>query len=213
MNRQSSEHPPALFAASLAVVLVPLLLLVGCNNRMDSTNSTSSKSKSKIPKLKFHRPKSAPVAASRLREIHESLIADSNLPEPTKFTIIEIIHGEGRSAHSHYYLESDWDPESDHHHDEDMPTSQKTHQLEIGIFTELKDIAAWMPNIAAAANLSESQWEKVNQACKALEELIDQKIAGIETEQGKRQAYRLNAAALNEPISKLEFLCGSLKQK
>lgn len=149
---------------------------VGCSQ--SGAQKAGGSQQTKLPKLKFHRPKSLLAVAKRLDEICTALQSEGPIPEPIQFTVIELVHGEGSGAHSHYYLDksagsSDPNVEAGDEPDYDdhggMKSVELTHQLEIDVFTELSDVILWIPNIAAAEGLEESEWTVINKKVRALE--------------------------------------------
>lgn len=179
------------------------LALPGCSNPA-ATGPEGDSAKPKLPKMKFHRPKTAELAVKRLRELHTAIDSDLDMPQPTSFSVLEIIHGEGKSAHSHFYLESRYKPEDEDHHHEGMKTSKKVHQVQIDALTEMKDIVSWLPNIAAGANLAEAKWNEVNSESKSMEDLFEKQITPAGSLDLKRQAYRKNAKTIQDCIARLE---------
>ena len=123
-----------------------------------------------------------------------------------QFSVVEVIHGEGQSAHSHYYLESKWDPDAEDHHHEGMKTTIEKHKLEVDAFTEMTDIVSWTPNIAAASELSEDDWNTVNKTCQSMEKLLESEWKNAKADSEKRAAYKKVATEFESHISQLESL-------
>ena len=188
---------------------VPLFVLLisatmfclGCGSS-GQEKQTAKNTERKLPKLKFHRPKTLTAAVERLTKIRNDLESSDQIPAPTKFTVIELIHGTGASAHSHYNLakpsssdptageDHDHDHEEDHDdHHEDMESSEVIHEIEIDVFTELTDVLGWLPKIAAAAEVDETNWLKVNKSSKALQLTLSNGFTEAKSDSEKRDAF------------------------
>lgn len=200
---------------------VPLFLVsatvfwLGCGNS-DQEKQTAKQSERKLPKLKFHRPKTLKAAAQRLAEIRTALQASDQIPAPTKFTVIELIHGTGASAHSHYNLakpssstnpsdDEDHSAHEDDHH-EDMESSEVIHEIEIDVFTEFTDVLGWLPKIAAAAEVDESNWLKVNKSSKALQLTLSDDLTAASSDSEKREAFLKHSDEVNSLVQLLDSI-------
>lgn len=185
------------------------VLLTGCDS--NSANSSNDDAKtSGLPKLKFHQPKTYSDAVVRLREIQDVLIGEDELPSPKQFKVLEIIHGEGAAAHSHYHLApgSEGAENEDHEHDdhghEDMKTEEKTHDVEIDIFTEYDDIVRWLPIIAANSDMPEATWNTVKDVSVALEECLEGILDGTEDAKEKRAGIKAKHDKIDGFLKQLE---------
>ena len=188
---------------SCLFVVVLELCFAGCSH--DTAINFSERHVQTLRKMKFHRPENAKLATMRMRQIHNVLNSETETPDPIQFSIVEVIHGEGKNSHSHFYLESNWDPEFDDDHG-GMKTTVKTHQHRVDIFTELLDIVAWMPNIAAASNLTEEEWNAVISACNSIEKIIGQKLNKDISTTEKRAAFKLFASQIEHLLCQLESM-------
>ena len=176
-----------------------MLLTLGClSSNVPEANSAKAGS---LPKLNFHRPKTLQVAVQRLRFIHDAVVSKQPLPDPLEFDVLEVIHGTGASAHSHYYL-AGAEQEDDGH--AGMDAEEKHHLLKVDVFTEFQDIINWLPKIAAATNeIDEQTWKAVkNMAAELANESRELgKSADVEV---TRQAFRDRSESINEWIKELE---------
>lgn len=196
-SRSYRRVPSCLF------VVVLELCFAGCSR--DPAINFSERHVQTLRKMKFHRPGNAKLATIRMRQIHNVLNSETETPDPIQFSVVEVIHGEGKNSHSHFYLESNWDPEFDDDHG-GMKTEVKGHQHRVDIFTELLDIVAWMPNIAAASNLTEEEWNTVTSACNSIEKLIGKKLNEDKSITEKRAAFKLFASQMDCLLSQLESM-------
>lgn len=199
------------FQKLICLGILALASITGCNPPSGAEGDAAGKSK--LPKMKFHRPKTAALAAKRLRELHEALASEGELPKPIEFSMVEVIHGEGSGAHSHYYLESKWDPDAEDEHHGEMKETIKKHQIKVDPFTEFTDIVAWTPNIAAAAELSEEQWNEISQICEAMGKTLETGMKSGASNAEKREAYKKNATEFAGFIAKLESLVATTVSK
>ena len=103
--------------AALGFICALVLGSFGCGS--SDSEAINESSKKKLPKLKFHRPKTILAAANRLDELSKALQSDDPIPAPIKFTVIEVIHGKGVGAHSHYHLSTASSPSGSDDHEEE----------------------------------------------------------------------------------------------
>ena len=73
------------FHCRLAMIAVAIALVAGCNQ--GSPGEPKTEVATKLPKMKFHRPNSFPVAVSRLVEIHQCVLSENLLPDPKIFQV------------------------------------------------------------------------------------------------------------------------------
>jgi hypothetical protein len=162
----------------LATIFTSLLLLAvlsGCNNNKQPAPASKAAAESG-PNLSFCRPKKLSAAIARLQEMHEVLLAPGDFPSPVKVDYVEVIHGTGPSGHSHYYLAADYEAQGEghdehggHHHEDE---AVKHSVLELDLQSELTNIVAWLPDLAAKSDLGESDWKTVSAVSKRLKEII-----------------------------------------
>jgi len=152
------------FVFGLSLAAVALLFTGGCVDSDSSEANSTDAAAEALARLDFHKPKTLNNAVVRLREIHDAIAADSPFPEPLKFKVVEVIHGTGTGAHSHFYLaDSDYKSHDDHH-DEEMESAEKFHEIEVGPVAEFRDIAKWLPKIATKTpDIEEETWNAVKQ--------------------------------------------------
>lgn len=160
------------------VALPGLLCLVyltscGCSGSNLKT-APSTPPETKLPKLTLHLPKSASEALERMEELVASLVAEGPLPEPLVYSVREVIHGTGNSAHSHYYREmkNEEAPNFDHDDHKDIETTEKLHEVSVEPLQELRDLAYGIPRIAAKGDINESDWDTVSQISKEITDLL-----------------------------------------
>ena len=207
------------YGGGLAVMLaITLLAFIGCEKQA-SKNSPASNSQSvkSLPAsaLSFHKPKDMKTAVDRMRELHDAITGDEAMPDSIEYQIQEVIHGTGASGHSHYYL---YDPdnsssEADHHdeegedHDHAHETSdEKIHNVTINAFVELRDLAKWLPNIAAESDMPESEWSKVNDASKKMTPMLIEIVEQSTDEKERRVSYNKQADSMADSLASLEDL-------
>ena len=186
-------------AETYLIILALSLLSTACDNP-DSGGVSKSKA---LPNLEFHKPESLNLAISRLREIHDAIVDQGPLPEPREFEVLEVVHGEGVGAHSHYYLAGQ--DRQDHHH-EDMKEEEKTHRVQVDVFTEFEDIVTWLPRIAAATDgMNEGTFKTVSNVSAELSKLTRKLSQDRLDEKDGRQNFR-DSTNLQSLIKKLETL-------
>ena len=161
----------------------------------------------KLPKLNLHRPKTVEAAVVRLSSLVDSVAADGEFPSPLKYSVREVIHGTGAAAHSHYYLvdengkqvEED-DEEPGHEH---IESAEKLHEVEVEPYTEMVDLAQWLPHLAADADINEETWNEVRSISKEFVDAL-RSMDDSSSESEKRDAFRAKATQFRDWIAKLE---------
>lgn len=157
--------------AICAVSMVTLLM--GCGGPAEPPGTTTQVDKPKHPNLKFHRPKTLLAAVQRLSIIHEAVNGEGKLPSPTSFDYVEVIHGRGPSAHSHFYLADNFDSVMEHDeegHDEEEHETIERHTAVVDFRTEFADVVKWLPDIAAASDLGSADWQSISDVSKKMDE-------------------------------------------
>ena len=196
MNKTPFNIPPAFATAFLTC----LLIFSGCDSAPsgDAESSQSGKNaataKTKLPKLTFHKPKSLDLAVLRLRECHDALLSESKLPDPVVFKVVETVHGD----HSHYHLAGE---EHEGHHEEDE--EELLHNYEVDMFTEMHDVARWLPRIAGDSDLAEDDWNSVKETSEKLTLEIGELFKDSDPVQ-KRKSYQSNCEQSENLIGELE---------
>ena len=189
-------------------LLALLLIATGCNNAgSESETGAEQVSQGGLPKLNLHKPDSLAAAAERLETLIAALSSDGPVPEGKQLRVLEVIHGTGSSAHSHYYLANDeGEAITDHGHDdhEDMEEEQKIHDVVIDPFTELVDIARWLPDIAGDGDLPREAWTKVNKAAGEMQKILDQMPSGDTS--AKKSFVQKKSSELKELLSGVQKL-------
>lgn len=179
---------PLRWTSAFFVLLVCCLLTtgVGC----DSTTANKSKTQAESAEaekehdFRYHRPEDLNAAVVRIRELHDAFMADGPLPEPKSFRVVELIHGTGAAAHSHFHLAGD--EEADHHEEGEQ---EKIHDYKVQPLQEFRDIVVWLPRIAGKSDLDEDQWNQVRNMSKDFGPKLDKAFEGVSDEQEKRAAY------------------------
>lgn len=188
-------------------VLAGLIALTGCNT---SESGQAAKTPKRKLKFKFHKPKSLPKAVERMRELHSAVVSEDAMPDPITYEVEEEVHGTGSAGHSHYHLvladeeESDDDKQSDS--DGHETTATKIHHVEVDSFTELTDIARWLPAIAADGEMEEATWNQVKSSAEQFSEQLDDSIGEVSDVEAKRGAYKNDAKKFADVIAQLETL-------
>lgn len=193
-------------------LVVPILVilcgsLAGCGESGKSEVTGGDSVQVELPKQTFHRPENFTLAVARLSEIVLALRSDFALPAPKKFKVLEVIHGTGSSAHSHYYL-ADSEHHDDHGH-EDLESSEKLHDIEVDVYTELNDIVRWLPKIAGDGDMDKETWDQVNQLSKAFQDHLESVCDAKEGDE-LRDAIRSEAETIGEWIETLKKLAAEL---
>ncbi len=200
-----------------AVACVAALLIAGCDRTGQtegeaSRNETAQNHPHKPPKLSLHRPKTCEEAVLRMRELVGGIAADGPLPQPLKYKIREVIHGTGASAHSHFYRidedeAHDAHSEDDDHGHEHMESSEKQYEAEVEPYTELTDIARWLPRIAADADTDEKTWNEVKATSQDIVDAL-RSCERASPEAEKRAAFRSNRDRFDGWMKQLEISLG-----
>jgi len=186
--------------AFVATLLVAILVSsVGCE-----TGSTNQKKK--LPKLNLHLPKTADEATSRMRELFDQAVADAPLPQPISYEVKEVIHGTGAAAHSHFYLHEPGVEEEAHDDHGHETTGEEIHTVEVPLFTELKDLAKMLPNIAIVGKMDEKPWLELKGLSKDLGTELDSAFKGKSTDQEKREGFKASSEKISGLIEKLETI-------
>ena len=180
-------------------MLAICLLASGCTNDVDSDQAVSEK----LPKLYLHCPKSFPPSVERMREVYDSIFSSDALPKPITIRVVEIVHGEGAAAHSHYHL-AEQKPDDPHLHEESA--DEKTHDVQIDVFTEFRDLAYKLPKVAADGDMQEADWLAVKNASEQLIETFDSVISESQSEEQMRTAVRTKESEFNGLLTQLEAL-------
>ena len=183
-------------------------MLLGCQPNSSTVDSQPG-TNSQAPRhgLKLHKPKTLPLAVTRLFQINESLLSEDPFPAPLEIDYVEVIHGTGPGGHSHFYPASTYDAKGEHddHHDDHSEEEESIKRLtaEIPLQTEVKDIVKWLPDLAAKSNASEADWTTVSDTSKSLTKII----AGIAKEASDAD-FR---AAWSKQTKEIEALLAKLK--
>ena len=188
---------------ALMVACAIPLMFIGCQRA--GTTASEDVEKRKTPSFTFHKPKEFGVAVSRMRELHEAILSNDALPAPIEYQVKEVVHGEGPSGHSHYYLH---DPENESEQtvadDGHETTGENILDVSVGPIVEQKDIMRWLPKIASAGDMPESQWSIVNEISKEMAPKLYQTIESSSVDDERRASYRQYADAISEHIATLE---------
>lgn len=194
------KHFQALGVSIFVGLFITCLGSTGCNKPAGETTPAAKS----LPKQYFHCPDEFEPSVKRLREIHDAVTSSNPLPEPITLKVVEIIHGEGAGAHSHYYPAGK--VEDDGHHGDELTTDEKMHELEIDAFTELRDIAWVLPNVAADSDMQEKDWLAVKKAGWSIVDLIDDTVSNEQSMDEKRASYKEKADKFGELLSQLETI-------
>ena len=195
-----------------SILLIGMLL--GCQPDGRSGDS-KSETNSTAPRhgLKLHKPKNLATAVDRLVEINEALQSGEPFPSPLKIEYVEVIHGTGPGAHSHFYPASSYDANAkteDHdHHDLHEEEAVKRLVAEIPLQTELKDIVKWLPDIAAKSNTSEAEWTTVSDVAKSFTKVIEG-IASDASDADYRDAWKKQTKTIEPLLATLKTLTEKL---
>ena len=198
----------------VAFCVASLVLYAGCENASVSETAT----KKAPPKLSFHKPRSFRLAVERIREIHDSLVADGEMPQPISYTVVEVSHAHaGGKSHVHYHLvesehedcecEDGHDHGHDHGHDKDPFQNEAEpkpgqHTVVIDAFTELRDVARWLPAIASDSDMPADQWKQVESIAANLTDRLE-KVSGTDAS-SQRTQYKSKQEEISAEVSKLE---------
>lgn len=191
-----------------------LLILAGCTSDLPKDQSEGKAEPRRGPRLTFHRPDDLPTAIQRLGEIHTQLMESDELPAPRRLDYVEVIHGEGASAHSHYYLASEFDDSQESHPDDhedddhgEMKESIRRDTYSVDWRTELEDLALWLPDIAAKSDLDQEDWNGLKDASQQLHDIIE----AIGEEVGDadfRDAWRDREVGISRLITQMREYAG-----
>ena len=176
-----------------------LILLSGGCNTDQPVQADGDGGGTSIPRLSFHKPDSFEAAVDRLSVLATAIQSDEPLPEPLEFKVLEVIHGTGAGAHSHFYL-ADEERHDDHGHEHEE-SSEKTHDVEVDVFKEFKDIVKWLPEIAGDGDMEESAWNQVKEISTAFGDVLE----SADTED-MRNALNSERDAINQLIGQLKDL-------
>jgi len=191
-------------------------LLVGCNAEIQKANSNQESwmqegaDSHPHPNLSLHKPKTFSSAIQRLKQMHESLIGDGDFPPPVAIPYVEVIHGQGAAGHSHFYSAAEYeateggtghDGYPGEHSEEDERV--KHHSMEVDLRTELTDVAAWLPKIAAKSNLNETDWNSVDSISGRLSKIIVA-IASNASDASFRESWKLKSEEVGTMLAELQ---------
>ena len=189
------------------MAILPLLTLTIFAHGCDS-GPTDDKPKTR--KLTFHCPKNFSSAITRVQKIHDTLIGTDEFPQPLKIKYVEVVHGEGASAHSHYYLASKYQPgKGTEDHDEEMKETVKEREYEVNFRTELADIMRWLPSLASQTDLEETDWNSVSDISKQFKEIIAS-VSEDKSDADFRQNWKSNESEINKLLQKLKEMNAKL---
>ena len=201
------NHLLSLVTISVALLVTCCFVLsLGCGpqpgNAASAKKTEMADAKGGLPNNRFHRPKQLGPAVARLRELHEAIVAEGPLPEPIKVKVIELIHGSGPSAHSHYHLADDKDHGT--HHEEGE--KEKVHEYTVDAISELNDIVGWLPRIAGSSDLNENEWNGLKKLSDEFSAELETAFGDSEDVESKRSAYQSVSEAAASNIESIEEL-------
>ena len=118
------------------------------------------------------------------------------------------MHGQGASAHSHFYLAADYKPDMEHHEEahhegEEEHETVERHTMEVGFRTEFIDVAKWLPDIAAASDMSSKDWQSVSDASKKITGVVESIPAEL-SDTKYRDAWKEKSAEIGASLKQLE---------
>lgn len=191
------------FAAAMPALLFTIL----CGCETSTSQQAESKTEKSIPKQRFHLPKTYPKGVQRIRELFDVVSGDGELPEPISYQVLEIMHGTGAAAHSHYHLlegstKTDQVFEDDGHE----TTGEKTHTIVVDWSSELTDLAQWLPKIAVGGDMNEENWLKVRDLSASLSTELETMLRDTNDAKSKRDSLKEHEKTIAEKIVKLENL-------
>ena len=202
--------------AKLAQLIVVVLLGMSCLFAWGCDQSNPEADSGPKGKMAFHKPADFTLAVTRLRELHDQLVSEAELPEPISYTVVEVSHrhGEGKS-HVHYHLadenldhghgdHSDGHDINGHEHEESTEAPVK-HQVVVDVFTEIQDVARWLPGITSDSDMSEEDWIQVKELSNSMGEHLAP-LAEMGTPVEQRKHYQTKSAELEDSIARLESL-------
>ena len=190
----------------LIIAMIPLMI-AGCGKNGDQPD-TGEQASAKVPRLSFHLPGDLLAAVNRLQEIHQAVTGPGPLPEPVKVDYVEVIHGEGASAHSHFFLASEFQESGDghgHHHDHhdgEVTETIRRGTYEVDFRTELKDLIAKLPENAATTDLEEADWDSVRDISTKLSGVIES-VPDSADDSGFRQAWTSRESEITGMLAKI----------
>ena len=195
-------------SAALALCFAGMLLLAGC----DTGTAGKSESETKVPKLSFHKPRNFRLAVERLRELHSLLSGDEPMPAPISYTVEEVNHAHvGGHAHVHYKLveasmddEAMSDQEEDEHKNVEVIDSKTVaHKIEVDAFTEMADIAKWLPAIVSDSDMPADQWKSVKAVSEQLGSQLES-FSSADQVETQRKEFQQRSGSFDEAIKELE---------
>lgn len=193
-------------ALTVACIILPMItssMFVGCQR--DGNSAAADGKKRKVPSFTFHKPKEFGDAVSRLRQLHDAIISNDPLPDPIEYQVKEVVHGEGPTGHSHYYLHNGEDESGKAAADDGHETTgEHILNVSVGPIVEQKDIIRWLPKIASAGDMPESQWSTVNAISKEMTSKLYQTIESSTIDDERRASYRQYADTISKHITTLE---------
>ena len=192
------------FVVTAMIVCMMSLIFIGCETA-DTASSTAVK-KPKIPSFSFHKPKEFGVAVSRMRELHDAIVSDDPLPSPIEYQVKEVVHGEGEAGHSHYFLHDENETDESAADDGHETTGENILNVSVGPIVEQKDIIRWLPKIASAGDMPESDWTEVNAISKEMTPELYKIIEASADDDNRRDSYRAYADTVSKHIATLEKL-------
>ena len=190
----------------LAILTVGLGLTSGC------AESGSSGGVASLPKQTFHRPETGDQAVTRMKQLVEAIVAQDSLPAPIEYSVREVIHGTGASAHSHYYLIGEDGQSIDEDHTE-ADSSEVRHEVQVDALTEFYDIVRWLPKTAALGSLKKKQWDAINGISKEMVSVMSIFDSDETTEEQKRDLVRENSQQFTDWIGQIESNFGTQSSK
>lgn len=200
-TNQSSNH----FVVTSLVVCMMALMFIGCQNS-DTAGPTVS-DKPKVPSFTFHKPKEFGAAVIRMRQLHDAIASNDPLPSPIEYQVKEVVHGEGEAGHSHYFLHDEENSTGEVAPDDGHETTgENILNVSVGPIVEQKDIFRWLPKIASAGDMPESQWTKVNEISKEMTPKLYEIIKSSSLDNERRDGYRSYADTISKHIATLEEL-------
>ena len=196
------------------------LIIAGSSGCNEDAVSAAGQENDGLPKMKFHKPRNFGLAVERLREIHELIVADGELPAPITYTVVEVRHAHADGdSHVHYHLVEDGDHDhehedghehehghkhaDDHEHEDVHDETEVTHNIRVEIFTELTDIVRWLPGIASDSDMDAKRWKQVSETSDELTSKLES-ITSSGDQAAQRQQYRKLADEVSASIGKLE---------
>jgi ABC-type Zn2+ transport system substrate-binding protein/surface adhesin len=203
--------------ASAFLLTLFCVTMIMCGTGCQQTASKSGAKENELPKLKFHKPHNFRLAVERLREIHDLIVAEEELPAAITYTVVEVrhAHADGES-HVHYNLVKDEDHDhdeheeghehhGDHEHEEAFDEETKEHIVHVEIFTELTDIVRWLPGIASDSDMAAVDWKLVDATSDELTSKLEP-ITGAGAVKTQREKFRNSADEISAAITKLEAI-------